>query len=209
MTRSGTVRSYGGVSAEERRADRRARLIAAGRRVWGESGLAAVTVRGICKAAGLTDRYFYEHFASREELLVAVADDVRDQLLAVMVQAGLTEEGSASDKLESALRAFLDAIAEDPHVHRIAASDPAGVPGLAQRRRDVLATIADLVVQNAPDALGETPDPQLLHRSALFITGGVNQLIEAWLDGTIDMTTAELAAEAAWMCLAVLTHRPA
>lgn len=205
MTRSGVVRSYGGVSAEDRRADRRAKLLAAGRKAWAESGPAGVKVRGICALSGLTDRYFYEHFANRDALLLAVADDVRDQLLGAMVAAGLNTEGSAEAKLRAALRAFFDTAAADPQIMRIVTSDTAGVPGLAERRRDVLTTIADLVVQYAPAVLGvEDYDPEQLRRAAMFVTGGVNQLIEAWLGGEIVMTTTELAAECTRMCLAVI-----
>ncbi|WP_434090437.1 TetR family transcriptional regulator [Nocardia beijingensis] len=35
----------------------------------GESGAAGVTMRGVCRRAGLTTRYFYENFATRDELL--------------------------------------------------------------------------------------------------------------------------------------------
>ncbi len=198
------VRSYGGVSAADRSAERRARLLAAARTTWGESGIAAVTVRGVCKTAGLTDRYFYEHFPNREELLAAVADEVRDQLLAILVQAGVSSAGPAEVQLRSALQAFLEAVAGDRHIHRIVASDPGDLPALVRRRHDVLTIIADLVVAHAPTALGITPDPAWLRRAALFITGGVNQLIEGWLDGTLELTTAELAAECADMCVGVL-----
>ncbi|MFG1798204.1 TetR/AcrR family transcriptional regulator [Nocardia sp. NPDC049149] len=198
------IRTYGGVSAADRRTDRRVRLLAAARTTWGESGIGAVTVRGVCKTAGLTDRYFYEHFANREELLAAVADEIRDQLLAILVQAGVSAEGSAEDKLRAALQAFLETVAGDPHIHRIVASDPGDIPALVQRRHDVLATIADLVVAHSPAVLGVVPDPPSLRRAAMFITGGVNQLIEGWLDNTVDLTAAELAAECAQMCISVI-----
>ncbi|MFI9407359.1 hypothetical protein [Nocardia sp. NPDC052316] len=64
--------------------------------------------------------------------------------------------------------------------------------------------IADLVVQHAPEFLDAEHDPDQLRRAAMFITGGVNQLIEGWLDGVVTMTTAELAAECTRMCLSVI-----
>ncbi|MEV6275484.1 TetR family transcriptional regulator [Nocardia sp. NPDC051832] len=207
MTRPEVMRPYGGVSAEDRRAERRARLLAAGRRAWAESGPAGVKVRGVCALSGLTDRYFYEQFANRDALLLAVADDVRDQLLTAMVQAGLGAEGGAAEKLQAALQAFLDTTAADPQIMRIVTSDTAGVPGLAERRHDVLAMIADLVVQHAPGVL-DSDDPAQLRRAALFITGGVNQLIEGWLDGAITLSTADLAAECTRFCLRVLQSGP-
>ncbi|MFE3190553.1 TetR/AcrR family transcriptional regulator [Nocardia sp. NPDC059240] len=206
MTNMAT-RSYGGVSATERRAERRVRLLATARTLWGESGIGAVTVRGVCKAAGLTDRYFYEHFANREELLLAVADEVRDQLLTTMVRTGITADGPAEQRLRAALEAFLEIVAADRHIHRIVATTDTGdLPELTQRRHDVLTMIADLVVENAPAALEITLEPERLRRAALFITGGVNQLIEGWLTDTTEMTAAELAAECARMCISVIEN---
>ena len=197
-------RPYGGVSAAERSSGRRERLLAAAIATWGESGIASVTVRGVCKTSGLTPRYFYEHFANREELLVAVADEVRDNLLAAMVRAGLSSSGPAETRLIAALQAFFETVASDPHLHRIVSTDPKDISTLAQRRHDVIGTVADLVVQHGPPALGFTPDPDLLRRASLFITGGVNQIIEGWLSGSITMTAAELAADCARMCINVL-----
>ncbi|MEU0540891.1 TetR/AcrR family transcriptional regulator [Nocardia sp. NPDC005978] len=197
-------RPYGGVSAAERSSARRDRLLAAATAAWGESGITAVTVRGVCKTSGLTPRYFYEHFANLDELLLAVADQVRDELLAAMVTAGLAGTGPAETRLVAALEAFFEAVASDPHLHRIISSDPKGIGALAQRRRAVVDTVADLVVEYAPAALGFAPDPSRLRRASLFITGGVDQIIEEWLSGAITMTAAELAADCARMCMNVL-----
>ena len=65
-------RAYGGLAQEDRVAARRARFVEAGLELFGTQGFRGATVRGICAAAGLTDRYFYESFASLEALLVAV-----------------------------------------------------------------------------------------------------------------------------------------
>ena len=63
------ARPYGGLAMEERVAARRARFVEAGIELFGTQGFRGATVRGICAAAGLTDRYFYESFASLEALL--------------------------------------------------------------------------------------------------------------------------------------------
>lgn len=194
MKRSGVVRDYGGISAVDRRAERRAKLLAAGRQIWGESGIGEVTVRGVCTAAGLIPRYFYEQFANRDALLFAVSDDVRDQLLAAMVTAGVGDPGTLADKLRSALGAFLELISVDPHIHRIATSDLSAVPGLNEHRAGILDMITDSIVEHAPGVLdGQLPEPAELRRGALFIVGGVNQIIEAWLDDPQE-SPSELAA---------------
>ena len=73
-------RAYGGVTPGERVAVRRARLIEAGRALFGRQGLRATTVRGVCAEAGLTDRYFYESFDGLEALLAAVYQALVAQL---------------------------------------------------------------------------------------------------------------------------------
>ena len=158
MKRAEVVRDYGGVSADDRRTERRQKLLAAARQIWGTSGVTEVTVRGVCSAAGLTARYFYEQFPNRDALVFAVADDVRDELLAALVDAGVGHPGTLTEKLRSALTAFLEIIAADPHVHRIAAGDVSGVPGLAVHRARILDQLTELIVELAPDVLGdETP----------------------------------------------------
>src|SRR4029077_5184552 len=55
-------RAYGGVSAEDRIAARRAKLLDAGLELFGTRGYATTGVKDVCREAGLTDRYFYESF---------------------------------------------------------------------------------------------------------------------------------------------------
>jgi AcrR family transcriptional regulator len=204
MKRAEVVRDYGGVSAADRRAGRRLKLVTAGRQIWGESGITDVTVRGVCSAAGLIPRYFYEQFPTREALLFAVADDVRDETLQALVAAGIGEPGSLTDKVRSAVKTFLDIIAADPHIHRIATSDLTSIPGLTEHRTQVLDIITELVIQYAPDVLGtDTPNPTELRRTALFMVGGANQIIESWLANPKE-GTAELAAVCADLCVAVV-----
>jgi len=60
----------------------------------GTSGTGDVSVRGVCAEAGLGPRYFYEQFPDRDALLLAVADQVRDELLSVLVSSALEESGA-------------------------------------------------------------------------------------------------------------------
>ena len=204
MARTDVVRDYGGISADDRRAERRRKLLEAGRRAWGEFGIGDVTVRGVCSSSGLTPRYFYEHFTNRDALIVAVADQVRDELFAALVGASLAEPGELAHKLRAALKAFFDVIADDPHIHRIMTSDWTAVAGLAQRRSDALDMVADLVLQYAPALLEEPPDTADLRRVAMFVVGGVNQLVEAWLREPTD-STSDLADICTGLCLAVVS----
>lgn len=50
--------------------------MAAGVRLLGLRPRPAVTVRAVCRSAGMTERYFYEHFSDRDTFVRAVYDHV-------------------------------------------------------------------------------------------------------------------------------------
>ena len=80
-------RTYGGVSADERIAARRAKLLDAGLELFGTRGFAATGVKDVCREAGLTDRYFYESFDDRLALFTAVFDRATEDLLQSVAEA--------------------------------------------------------------------------------------------------------------------------
>jgi len=80
-------RPYRGVSATDRRDQRRQRLIDAGLQLFGTRGVAAVGIVDVCGEAGLTKRYFYENFASIDALAEAVFEHVTGNLVAVVAPA--------------------------------------------------------------------------------------------------------------------------
>ena len=59
-----------------RRAERRELLVDAAFELLGTDGWNGTTVRGVCQAAHLNPRYFYESFDGLESLLLAVFDDL-------------------------------------------------------------------------------------------------------------------------------------
>src|ERR1700743_3005019 len=63
-------RRYSGQSFVHSQEDRRARLIQAALAVAGRFGLEGTSVAAICAKAGLTARYFYESYPSREAIFV-------------------------------------------------------------------------------------------------------------------------------------------
>jgi len=204
MGRSAVRRDYSGVSAADRRADRRRRLLTAGRLLWGESGIGEVSVRGVCGRAGLVPRYFYEEFTDRDALVVAVADQVRDELFSALLTGALSDPGDLADKLRAALKAFLDLVVDDPHVHRIFSDVLSSSGPLAERRRQALGIVTDLAVEHAAGLLEfEPPSPAELRRATSFIVGGVNQLVDTWVHDPQE-STAELAHVCTEFSLAIV-----
>src|SRR5574343_918774 len=70
-------RRYGGVLPEERQRLRRAKLIEGAIEVFGTKGFHTATVREICVAAHLTERYFYESFKTLSQLFLARSEERR------------------------------------------------------------------------------------------------------------------------------------
>jgi len=63
------------------RENTRARLLAAASEVFAELGLEGASVEAICERAGFTRGAFYSNFASKEELLLGLMQQVADQKL--------------------------------------------------------------------------------------------------------------------------------
>jgi AcrR family transcriptional regulator len=121
-------RRYGGVLPEERQRLRRAKLIEGGIEVFGTKGFHATTVREVCVAAHLTERYFYESFKTLPQLYLATYSALREQLMDLTL-AALSQAKAAGPlaMLEPAMRVFLEFIRDDPRRGRIMLVDSLGV----------------------------------------------------------------------------------
>jgi AcrR family transcriptional regulator len=126
------ARSYGGLALEDRVAARRARFIAAGVELFGTQGFRGATVRGVCAAAGLTDRYFYESFLTLEALLAAVYCSLKDAFAARLTEESLRSEAWAGDaaaierQTTAAYELWFEAV-RDPRFARIVLVEVLGV----------------------------------------------------------------------------------
>lgn len=126
MTEEGG-RRYRGASIEERRAERRQRLLEAGLQVFGENGYHAATIRQICAQAGLTERYFYESFAHGEDLLCAVYEQHMVLQQQRIMEAVLQAEREPLAMMEAGLRAFFELAREIPAGARVQFVEVLGV----------------------------------------------------------------------------------
>lgn len=122
-----TGRRYRGVAIEERRAERRQRLLEAGLQAFGELGFHASTVRLICTRAGLTERYFYESFSNSEDLLCAVYEAHMALQQQRILTAILAVERQPLVMMEAGLRAFFELAREIPAGARVQFVEVLGV----------------------------------------------------------------------------------
>ena len=82
--------------------------------VFGTKGFHASTVREVCVAAHLTERYFYESFKNLSDLFIAVYGEMRQQLMDRTLRVFDADDRQPVELVESSLRVFLEFIREDP-----------------------------------------------------------------------------------------------
>lgn len=197
------ARSYGGVSAAERAAGRRARLIEATIGVLA-AGESTATMTRICARAGLTERYFYESFGSRDEALLAALDAVAGQIATVATEAIAQTEGLPADRVRAALSAVVSLLAAEPDKGRVALIESTATPGLRAKRHELLAGFAELVATEAHALYGDDAWPADRARvNGLVLAAGVAELVGAWLTGDVRLSQDELVLAASDLFVAV------
>jgi AcrR family transcriptional regulator len=185
-------RTYGGVSGEQRQARRRAALLDAALDVVADRGVAGVTVRGVCGRAGLTDRYFYENFRDRDDLLVALGEELFGQATAALMAAIAQAPRDTVARVHAAVRTAVGWHTEDPRRGRLFLEFQLAPP-LQPLRRNAIRLLADIMADQARDLLGARA-PAELERSlaARTLVGGGFDLFASWLRGELDVDEEQL-----------------
>lgn len=187
------ARAYGGVSAAERIAERRTRLVAAGRELLAEVGWRGTSLRAVCARAGLADRYFYESFENRDALLVAVCEQVIAEAMAVCGERMAATRPTYRARVRAAADAVLDLLDRDTGLVRVLLLETPDSPVLDEQRRTMMRSLVDLLVLATVDleSLRETSDVQR-RLGAHAILGALFELLAAWTAGELDLPRDEL-----------------
>ena len=199
-------RAYGGLSADERIAARRTKLLDAGLELFGTRGYAATGVKDICRAAGLTDRYFYESFTDSEAFFLVVFDRLTDELFAAVASAVLAAGADAESQLRGAIGVFVEALADDPRKSRVLFMEaPAAGASAAAHMRTTLRRFAGLVEATARQHLpARIPDGDV-RVVALSLVGLLERAITEHEDGQLGMAPKQLVDRCVALYLNVLS----
>ncbi|HEX5713628.1 MAG TPA: TetR/AcrR family transcriptional regulator [Solirubrobacterales bacterium] len=182
-----TPRTYGGLSADERVAARRLRLLDAALELYGTHGYAGTGVKDVCRAAGLTDRYFYESFRNSEELFTAAFDRATEQLLQLVAEAVAGAEPTPEAQTRAAIGAFVNALAGDPRTARLIFVERAAAGPEAERHmRGTLRRFAALVVETYRPHLRDDPPERELQMAGLALVGAIERVMIEWQEGELD-----------------------
>ena len=196
-------RPYRGVSAQDRRAERRARLIEAGFDVFADEGVAGTTMKAVRIRAGLGERYFYESFRDRDELLVALIDTLAQDLRDAVNAAVATSPPDLFERSRASASAIIELLTSDPRKARTYVEAARGGT-FKVHRTPYYQSHAGLVADQLRD-LGDLRAKRhrpLLQATALILTFGLANTVAVWLDGDLDLSREQLAAQFGRLCVA-------
>lgn len=189
------VRPFRGVSAADRVRQRRDALLDAGLRALADGPLASVTVDDVSARAGLSKRYFYEHFRTRNDLFAALVERLIEQLTAAVANSSQTPDIGMLGRLREAVVGVVSVLAEDPGNARLFVDTIGGdrLRDTVQRTEHAMAAL--LIDVTIADAQVTEKERTRLHMAAVIIVAGSAQVVSDWLSGGIDLSQAELLEE--------------
>ncbi|MEZ0342093.1 TetR/AcrR family transcriptional regulator [Mycobacterium sp. pV006] len=187
-------RPYGGRSAEQRRVERRGKLIDAALDVMAANEWRAITVDKICATAGLNKRYFYESFPDLDAVAAAAVDDIAAGVSVVTLSA---TAATAAEPLERQAAAAVGAVVRhlvtDPRRARVLLGGVAASPPLHRHRATVMRGLTSVLVANARSVHGvELESDPLAEVAPAFVIGGTAEAILAYVDGRARVSLEEL-----------------
>jgi AcrR family transcriptional regulator len=189
-------------TAPDSQSEHRRRLLDAMAEAVAHKGYAETTIADLASLAKVSRRTFYQHFASKEECLIALYEAASRQALSVLREA-IAADHDPLTQAEQALRAYFSTLASNPLLMKTLFIDILGLgtAGLQARRRanQHLADFILEVVNRPPLAHAPLPGPL-----AVSIVGGINELVLEMIEGDRVADLPELTDTAAQFVRAVV-----
>jgi len=124
----------------------RERLFAAAASVFARVGYAEASAEAISRAAGMSKATFYEHFANKEECILALFDAAAEQLDVAIGAAADAHGDDGQARVRAGVGAFLAALELYPDQARTLLVEIIGAgPRAVQRRDEVMERFAKLI----------------------------------------------------------------
>jgi AcrR family transcriptional regulator len=130
----------------------RERLLRAAATVFAERGYTGASSDAISRQAGMSKATFYEHFANKEECILALFDHAAEVVLQAQARAAADAgDRDAVERMRAATTTFLTALSSHPEYAQTLLVEIIGAgPRAARRRDDIMALFANaLLAENA------------------------------------------------------------
>jgi len=200
------ARSYRGLTAEERRTDRRLRLLTAGRQCFAEAGNAAPpSVAQVCAIAGVSKRHYYELFDDRLDLVRALHAEAVEWF-----REGFEDHADEADPIawiERVVPSLFTKLVEDPMRARVLAMVPLNFPGASQTLAGILVDGLARRVRRVPDRPDASQERVRRHAVGAVYAGRAvlvewllaedgprrGRVMTGYIDDVVSVATATLA----------------
>lgn len=176
-------RVYGGIAADQRVQERRERLLETALELFATQGYQNTPIEQLCTEARVTTRHFYEAFAGREALLLALYERLIGDAQAAVREALQRPGLDLAARIPQVMRAFVESYVGDRRRAQIGVLEVVGVsPAVEQRRREVIREFAQVLEGYADSLMAQGLLPQRnYHPVSLALVGGINELLAEWL----------------------------
>jgi AcrR family transcriptional regulator len=190
------TRLYKGIKASERAEERRHKFLMAGIATFGTKGYSHTGIRDICSAAGLTERYFYESFETKEDLLIAIyrmiVEDTERMYLDILARTDIAPRERAA----MAMQVFFARLLDDPCRARVQFFEVLGVSHRVDREYlDAMSLMSDylalLTQEFFPGSRDEGPAAWIIPTS---LTGAIVHIAMKWILNGYDIAIDDLVA---------------
>ncbi|WP_285773010.1 TetR/AcrR family transcriptional regulator [Microtetraspora sp. NBRC 13810] len=168
------------MTAEQRLADRRERLMGAAYTLFAAQGFPGTTIERLCTHARVSNRAFYECFSGREELMQAVYDRCVDETVEAVATSIATAPNTLGGRIEAGIAGYVLFVTKDPRrAHILHVEVRRAGECLTDSRRRAVRSFTHLVEEGVrPFPERTTGNPHLL---ALGVIGALQELLIEWV----------------------------
>ena len=189
----------------------RRRLFQAAAVVFSRVGYAEASAEAISREAGMSKATFYEHFANKEECIIALFETAATEVMREMANAELETEKTYEDHVRAGAHAFVETLAKYPFSTRTLLVEIIGAgPHVAQRRDVILDAFAEALYRDNARCAERFGAPTFASRDDAFaVIGAIAELVSRQLRTGHPENPQELEAIIVRLVLGLLTQSTA
>jgi AcrR family transcriptional regulator len=161
-------------------AERRASILEAGGRLFGERGYEGTRLEDVAAAAGVTKPIVYRHFGSKAGLYLALLERHRDDLETFAPR--IPASGPPQERLRAVLDVWLDYVEQHAYAWRMLFRDRGGGPRISEFRLAVHARARGVLVEIIRGFGGREIPPVQQEPLAELMSMGMGSLVLWWLE---------------------------
>jgi AcrR family transcriptional regulator len=161
----------------------RRRLFEAAAAVFARIGYAEASAEAISREAGMSKATFYEHFANKEECILALFDEAATEVMRGMAGAVTGDGGSYEDRIRANVVSFLEILTQYPESAQTVLVEIIGAgPRAAERRDAILDLFAEGLMRDNARMAEQMGAPRFASKDDAFaIVGAIVELVSRQL----------------------------